>query len=136
MDRIRRIGVGVAVDRRDAVVLEEWIAEARGVRAGYRCLALLYRAEAAVPRETVTILAAIFTGAHCSWCKQSTQRNRRDHCRSRDSHCSQHGSGHLNLLSRCLRWVLFDPRARRARVKRSKSRQIVAKERALEVGRL
>src|SRR5215831_2458383 len=56
-----QIGVRAVVDRLDAVVLEERISEARGVRAGYRCLALLHRAE-----------------AHCSWCKQSTQSNRHD----------------------------------------------------------
>ena len=37
-----QIGIRVVVDRLDAVVLEERIAEARGVRAGYRCLALLH----------------------------------------------------------------------------------------------
>ena len=77
-----QIGVRVVVDRLDLVVLEERITEARGVLAGYRCLALLRRAEAAVSRETITIFAAIFTGAHCSWCKQSTQCNRQDQCRS------------------------------------------------------
>src|SRR5215468_6013323 len=116
-------------DRLDAVVLEERIAEARGIRAGYRCLALLHRAEAAVARRSVTIFAAVFTGAHCSWCKQSTQCNRDDQCRSGYSHCFQHGGGHLNLLSPRLPCVLFDPRAQRARVKAGKSRQIAAKER-------
>src|SRR6516225_3815039 len=96
-------------DRLDAVVLEERIAEARGVRAGYRCLALLHRAEAAVPRGTITIFAAIFTGAHCSWCKESTQCNRHDQCRSGDGHCFQNGGGHPTLLSPCPRCVLFDP---------------------------
>jgi hypothetical protein len=47
----------------DAVVFEERIAEARGVRSGYRCLALLHRAEAAVRGETITIFAVIFAGA-------------------------------------------------------------------------
>src|SRR6516164_3366757 len=116
------------VDHLDAVVPEERIAEARGVRAGYRCLALLHRAEAAVPRGTITIFAAIFTGAHCSWCKQSTQCNRHDQRRSGDGHCFQRGGGHLNLLSPGVRYVLFDPRAQRARVKACKSPQIIRKE--------
>jgi hypothetical protein len=71
-------------DRLDAVVLEERIAEARRVPSGYRCLALLHRAEAAVPREAITIFAAIFTGAHRSWRKQSIQCNRCDQCRRAD----------------------------------------------------
>ena len=116
MGRKGGMGVRVASDRLDAVILEERIAEARGVHAGYRCLALLHRAEAAVPRGTVTILAAIFAGAHCRWRKQSTQHDRRGQCR--------------NLFSPCLRCVLLDPHARRARVKAGKSRQIGAKERA------
>src|SRR6516164_3877868 len=95
-----QIDIQVVVDRLDVVVVEKRIAEARGVRAGYRCLALLHRAEAAVPRETITIFAAIFTGAHCSWRKRSTQCNRHDQCRSGDGHCFQRGGGgHLNLLS-------------------------------------
>src|SRR6516162_219331 len=39
-----QIGIQVVVDRLDVVVVEKRIAEARGVRAGYRCLALLHRA--------------------------------------------------------------------------------------------
>src|SRR6516164_3521723 len=117
-----QIGIEVAVNRLDAVVLEERIAEARGVRAGYRCLALLHRAEAAVPRGSITIFAAIFTGAHCSWCKQSTQCDRHDQCRSGDGHCFQHGGGQPTFLSPCLRCVLFDPRAQRARVVPASSR--------------
>jgi hypothetical protein len=59
-----QIGVRVVVDRLDLVVLEERITEARE------------------SRETITIFAAIFTGARCGWCKQSTQCNRQDQCRS------------------------------------------------------
>ena len=122
------MGVRIAVDHLDAVIPEERIAEARGVNAGCRCLALLHRAEAAVPRETVTILNAIFSGDHCSWCKQSTQRNRRGQCRTGDGHCSQHAGGHLAFLPPCLRCALFGPRAQRARVKAGKSSQILRKE--------
>jgi hypothetical protein len=100
-------------DRLDAVVLEERIAEARRVPSGYRCLALLHRAEAAVPREAITIFAAIFTGAHRSWRKQSIQCNRCDQCRRADGPCFQHGGGgHLKPPSPRLRCVPFDPRAK------------------------
>jgi hypothetical protein len=100
-------------DRLDAVVLEERIAEARRVPSGYRCLALLHRAEPAVRRETITIFAAIFTGAHRGWRKQSIQCNRCDQCRRADGPCFQHGGGgHMKPLSPRLRCVRFDPRAK------------------------
>src|SRR5262245_53925555 len=67
MGRKSGMGVRVAFDRLDAVVLEKRVAEAHGVHAGYCGLALLHRAEAAAPRET-KVLAAIFTGTRCSWC--------------------------------------------------------------------
>ena len=88
------------------------------VSGGYRCLSTLqHRAEAAVPRGSITIFAAIFTGVHCSWYKQSTQCGRHGQCRSGDGHCFQIRWWCLRLLlPPCQRCVLFDPRAQRTRV--------------------
>jgi hypothetical protein len=98
MGPTRRIGVGVAVDGRAAVVLEEWIAKALAANTGPRRLALLHRAEAAV-RHVIVVQAAILTGACCGWRKQCTKRNCRDQRRGGNCCCSQRGGGHLDLPS-------------------------------------
>jgi hypothetical protein len=130
----RRVGVGVAVDARDIVVLERWIAEALSAKTRPHCLALLHRAEAAA-RHVISVQAAILTGARRGWREQCTKRNCGGQCRGGNCRCSQYFSHRLlsvslglNTLRAALACVglLFGPHVLSVRVKGGKSRQIVA----------
>ena len=134
-----RIGVGAAVDVRcDAVVIEEWIAEACSTNARSGRLALLHRVDAAA-LYAIDVQAAKLVGARCGWRKHAPSATAAVNVAAEIVGalniflivCSPFSMWSNTLRGSCSRWPLFD---RYDVIDASEALQIVAS--ASQIGQL